>query len=148
MAPPGVLTRSRLRPSLSLELPTRIVIAIAGVAVVATLVGSGAPSCSAPPSAVPLHSTRAHAFVRPDGHAVTLNGVNVVAVWGPGAGRSWARSDYRAIARRGFNSVRLVLAWSELEPRRGRFADARLRTLDRAIAAAGAAGLRVVLDMV
>jgi endoglycosylceramidase len=86
--------------------------------------------------------------VRPDGRAVTLTGVNVVAVWGPGAGRSWDRSHYRAIARHGFNSVRLVLAWDELEPERGRFADARLATLDRAIADAGAAGLHVVLDMV
>jgi hypothetical protein len=88
------------------------------------------------------------AFVRPDGRAVMLNGVNVVAVWGPGDGRSWHRSDYRAIARRGFNSVRLVLHWDELEPRRGRFAEGRLLTLDRAIAHAQAVGLRVVLDMV
>jgi Cellulase (glycosyl hydrolase family 5) len=97
---------------------------------------------------VPLHSTRTRAFVQPDGHDVTLNGVNVVAVWGPGAGRSWPRSDYRAIARRGFNSVRLVLRWDELEPQPGRFAEGRLRTLDRAIGYAGAAGLYVVLDMV
>jgi Cellulase (glycosyl hydrolase family 5) len=97
---------------------------------------------------VPLHSTRGQAFVRPDGRAVTLNGVNLVAVWGSGAGRSWDRPHYRAIARRGFNSVRLVLRWDELEPQRGRFEAGRLATLDRAIADAGAVGLHVVLDMV
>jgi hypothetical protein len=136
------------RPSVRLDLATRIVIAIVGIAILATLAARASPSCSAPPSALPLHSTRTQAFVSPGGRAVALNGVNVVAVWGSGAGRSWDRSHYRAIAGRGFNSVRLVLSWDELEPQRGHFADARLATLDRVIADAGAVGLYVVLDMV
>jgi hypothetical protein len=112
----------------------------------ATLAARAAPSCSATPAGVPLHSTRVQAFVRPDGRPVILDGLNVVPVWG--AGRSWGRSTYREIARRGFDSVRFVLYWDQLEPARGRFDEARLATLDRAVAAAGAAGLRVLLDMV
>lgn len=95
-----------------------------------------------------LHSTRTRAFVAPDGHPVTLNGLNVVPVWGPDGGRSWGRSRYRAIARHGFNSVRFVLYWDELEPQRGAFARARLAALDGAVADARAAGLYVVLDMI
>lgn len=95
-----------------------------------------------------LHSTRTRAFVTPDGHPVILNGLNVVPVWGADGGRSWGRSRYRAIARHGFNSVRFVLYWDELEPRRGAFAAARLTTLDRAVADARAAGLYVLLDMI
>jgi hypothetical protein len=83
----GRINRSwHVNQSIRLEPPTRIVLAIAGVAVLATLAAHAAPSCSAQPSAVPLHSTRTRAFVQPDGRSVTLNGVNVVAVWGPGGG--------------------------------------------------------------
>jgi endoglycosylceramidase len=95
-----------------------------------------------------LHSTSANAFVDPCGRPVTLNGINVVPVWGAGGGRTWAPTRYRAIRRRGFDSVRFVLYWNELEPRRGQFARARLATLDRAVGDAAAAGLRVVLDMI
>jgi Cellulase (glycosyl hydrolase family 5) len=79
---------------------------------------------------------------------VTLNGINVVPVWGAGRGRTWEPAQYRAIRRRGFDSVRFVLYWNELEPRRGRYARARLATLDRAVADAAGAGLRVVIDMI
>jgi Cellulase (glycosyl hydrolase family 5) len=122
--------------------------ALAGVAVVAAIAAHASPSCAARGAAAALHSTRTQAFVGPDGRPVILNGVNVIAVWGPGAGRTWDRADYRSIARHGFNSVRFVVYWDELEPQRGAFDRARLATLDRAVAAARAARLRVILDMV
>jgi Cellulase (glycosyl hydrolase family 5) len=115
----------------------------------AALVIRSAPSCAAGrPRPALLHSTSAHAFVDPEGRPVTLNGLNVIPVWGPGRGRTWERRHYRAMRRRGFDSVRFVLYWDELEPRRGSYARARLATLDRAVADAAAAGLRVVLDMI
>jgi Cellulase (glycosyl hydrolase family 5) len=96
----------------------------------------------------PLHATTTHAFVRPDGAAVKLNGVNVIPVWAGRPGRTWSRSRYQSMARKGFNSVRFVLYWDDFEPRRGRFDRANLRTLDRAIGHARAAGLYVVLDTI
>jgi hypothetical protein len=79
---------------------------------------------------------------------VTLNGLNVVPVWGAEGGGTWERSRYRSIARHGFNSVRFVLYWDALEPQRGAFAASRLATLDRAVANARSAGLYVLLDMI
>lgn len=107
------------------------------------------PGCSAGRARpAPLHSTRTHAFVAPDGRPVTLNGINVIPVWGAGRARTWDPSQYRAIRRRGFDSVRFVLYWNEFEPRRGQYARARLAALDRAVADAAAVSLRVVLDMI
>jgi hypothetical protein len=42
---------------------------------------------------------------------VTLDGINVVAVWGPGAGQSWDRSHSQAFV----SCVRLALHRDELE---------------------------------
>jgi Cellulase (glycosyl hydrolase family 5) len=134
---------------LSCDLPTRTLITLGGAALVAAVVLHSARGCAAGRARPAiLHSTSTHAFVAPDGRPVTLNGINVVPVWGTGSGRTWAPAQYRAIRRRGFDSVRFVLYWNELEPRRGQYARDRLATLDRAVAAAAAAGLRVVLDMI
>jgi hypothetical protein len=92
-----------------------------------------------------LHSTSTHAFVAADGAPVTLKGLNVIPVWGRG---SLSRRRYEAIAAKGFNSVRFVLYWDDLEPRRGAYDHARLAALDTAIARAKAARLYVVLDMI
>jgi endoglycosylceramidase len=95
-----------------------------------------------------LHSTPTHAFVAADGTPVTLNGVNVIPVWAGGARGSLSRRRFDAIAAKGFNSVRFVLYWDELEPHRGEFDHARVAALDTAISRAKAARLYVVLDMI
>jgi endoglycosylceramidase len=56
-------------------------------------------------------------------------------------------SDFEEIARRGFNSVRLVLSWSALEPTRGAYDEAYVARIKRAVSQAAASGLYVVLDM-
>lgn len=116
-----------------------------GLAVLTLLLGS----CSSPPKGpVPLHATAEHAFVDPDGEAVILNGLNVVPVWDDRPGETWGQEHYDAIAGKGFNSVRLVLYWTDFEPRRGEFSEASVETLDSAIQRAKAAGLYVILDMI
>jgi len=75
-------------------------------------------------------------------------------------GEGWlapAPTEYREVARQGFNSVRLGLSWANLEPAAPR-ADAAgsivhrwnrsyLQVLDRAVAGFTRAGIAVVLDM-
>ena len=57
------------------------------------------------------------------------------------------RADFAAIARRGFNSVRLVLSWSALEPTPGAYDEAYVAKVKQAVRRAAAYGLYVVLDM-
>lgn len=57
------------------------------------------------------------------------------------------RSDFERIARLGFNSVRLVLNWSRLEPQRGAFNRAYVKRIARAVGQAERRGLHVILDM-
>ncbi|GAA1777102.1 hypothetical protein GCM10009795_023970 [Nocardioides hankookensis] len=57
------------------------------------------------------------------------------------------RADFADIARRGFNSVRLVLSWSALEPTRGGYDEAYVAKIKKAVRQAAAYGLHVVLDM-
>jgi hypothetical protein len=126
-------------------LRTRLLIALAGAAIAAALAFIAEPRRSAGARApAALHSTPTHAFVTADGTPVTLNGVNVI----PLRTGTADRREYEAIAAKGFNSVRLVLYWDDLEPRRGTFDHARLAMLDAAVARARAAGLYVVLDMI
>jgi hypothetical protein len=87
-------------------------------------------------------------IVDADGREVMLRGFNVIPIWVDSPGRTWAAHHYREMRRSGFNTVRMVLHWDELEPERGRFDAERLATLDRAIAHARAAGLFVVLDTI
>src|SRR5919108_2201241 len=124
-----------------------LVAAIAVVTAVTLAVTSAGPS-SGVQSLEPLHSTATEAFVRPEGGPIKLNGVNVIPVWAASPRRTWSRSRYQSIARKGFNSVRFVLYWDDFEPRRGRFDQVSLRTLDTAIGHARAAGLYVVLDAI
>ena len=95
-----------------------------------------------------LHATSTDAFVRADGTRVALTGLNVTPVWSNSPGKTWGRERYASMAAKGFNSVRLVLYWDDFEPSRGRFDQASLATLDKAVSRAKAAGLWVVLDMI
>ncbi len=97
---------------------------------------------------MPVHSTPTQAFVTRSGRPVQLRAVNVIPVWRHAPGHTWRERDYLAIRQHGFNAVRFVLYWDVMEPSRGRFREDRLRTLDTAVARAGAAGLYVILDEV
>ena len=57
------------------------------------------------------------------------------------------RADFAEIARRGFNSVRLIVSWSRLEPTRGAYDEAYVARIKKAVRQAASYGLYVVLDM-
>lgn len=57
------------------------------------------------------------------------------------------RADFRRIARVGFNSVRLLVSWSKLEPQPGEFNRAYVRRIARAVSWAREQRLYVILDM-
>lgn len=57
------------------------------------------------------------------------------------------RSDFRRIRRLGFNSVRLIVSWSKLEPQRGAFNIRYVEKIKGAIRWARHLGLYVVVDM-
>ncbi|HEY1420768.1 MAG TPA: cellulase family glycosylhydrolase [Candidatus Dormibacteraeota bacterium] len=57
------------------------------------------------------------------------------------------RADIDAMARLGFNSVRLPLSWSLLEPERGQFSDTYVARIAQVVSWAKADGLYVILDM-
>lgn len=57
------------------------------------------------------------------------------------------QNDLAEMAALGFNSVRLPLSWSLLEPRRGEFSSAYLDRIAQVVGWASAQGLYVILDM-
>jgi endoglycosylceramidase len=59
----------------------------------------------------------------------------------------WRDTDLDAIARQGFDVIRLVLSWSSLEPRRGVIDYSYLARVKQLVDAAGERGIYVVLDM-
>jgi endoglycosylceramidase len=128
---------------------------------VATLTAlTAAAALALPPSSQarlrPLHATRGNdSGVFDDrGRQVLLRGVNVNQLGDyyqddPSLDPviPLRRSDFAQIAAIGFNSVRLVLSWSALEPRRGAFDERYLKRIRKAVAWARDHRLYVVLDM-
>ena len=57
------------------------------------------------------------------------------------------RDDIVMMAQLGFNSVRLPLSWSLLEPQRGQFSELYLERINQVVGWAQANGLYVILDM-
>lgn len=133
----------------------------------------GGPDHTGPPARAPritgwLTTSRGR-IVNADGRSVRLLGVDEPGLIGgqgtdrahPDAcGEGWllpAPSEYRAVARDGFNSVRLGLSWANLEPTPPRVRAAGavvhrwnrpyLDALDRAVTGFTHAGVAVVLDM-
>ena len=57
------------------------------------------------------------------------------------------KNDIAMMAQLGFNSVRLALSWSLLEPQRGQFSELYLERINQVVGWAQANGMYVILDM-
>src|SRR5260370_837968 len=85
----------------------------------------------------------------PPGRAVLLRGFNDDALLEPGTVHPAPldETDAMMMQRSGFDSVRLPIAWSRLEPQRGRFDTAYLEQIGAAVGLLNRHGMYVVLDM-
>ena len=83
------------------------------------------------------------------GRELVLHGVNIseAAKWDP-LGLAWhTEADYERLAGWGFNTVRLLLFWSVLEPEQGIYDDTYLDAMEQRLDWAENHGLMVILDM-
>lgn len=145
-------------------------------AILALLLALGLTSVVAPPSvsetAAPPASSRAvaakpapplrlHATTGPraairdeTGAQVLLRGINVMSLaeyYQPNPAYPTVvpltEADFRDIAKVGFNTVRLLVTWSSLEPTRGAYDKAYVAKVRQAVGWARKYGLYVVIDM-
>jgi len=114
------------------------------------------PSASARKALSPLHATHGKraAIRNADGAQVLLRGVNVNGLaeyYQPNpaypAVLPQTRADFEAIARLGFNSVRLLVSWSELQPTRGAYDKAYVAKVRQAVRWAADYGMYSIVDM-
>ena len=131
--------------------------ASAALAIALLLTGALAAPVAAEAGRLPrLHATTgAHPGIfDEDGARVLLSAVNVNGLgdyyqanpdFAPTVPLS--RADFRRIARLGFNSVRLIVSWSALEPTPGAYDEAYVARIKKAVRRAASYGLYVVLDM-
>jgi endoglycosylceramidase len=107
-------------------------------------------------SLAPLHATRGEApgIFDSRGREVLLRGVNVNALGDYFQANAdyptvvpLRRSDFGRISRLGFNSVRLLVSWSRLQPERGAYNRAYVKRIKRAVGWAREQGIYVVIDM-
>ncbi|WP_377266810.1 glycoside hydrolase family 5 protein [Peterkaempfera sp. SMS 1(5)a] len=100
------------------------------------------------------HGSTPAAIVDVNNRQVTLRGVNVnqlndyyQAVPGTQTVRPLSDADFAGMAALGFDTVRLNLSWSFLEPQRGHWDQAYLQRIGEAVDMAARHGLYTVLDM-
>jgi hypothetical protein len=86
------------------------------------------------------------AFVDANGRAVMLDGFDQQPIWSGGLASSALVRRLRQAKDAGFNSMRYILFWTLMEPRRGEFA--HLADLDQAVANARSVGMYVILEMI
>jgi len=108
------------------------------------------------PALARLHATRGATPMVVDaaGRQVLLRGVNVNGLGDYYQGNATyptvlplTDDDFREMAQYGFNTIRLVLSWSALEPEPDRISEGYLSRIRAAVDAAKRHGLYVVLDM-
>ena len=134
-----------------------VVALIAGALLVSASRGRAAPSAaSTSPALLPLHVVRGGAARIEDaqGRQVLLRGVNTNQLGDyyqvdPNLPSTvpLTEDDFAQMAAVGFDSVRLIVHWSLLEPRRGVFDQAYLDRIAQAVGWASDHGLYVILDM-
>jgi len=123
----------------------------------AAALGFAAPGDAQASSPARLHATRGGAapgIYDSSGRQVLLRGVNVNQLGdyfraAPDLDPTLplTERDFADIARAGFDSVRLIVTWSALEPQRGEFDPAYLSRIRQAVGWARRHELYVVLDM-
>src|SRR5436305_5360357 len=134
-----------------------VVALVGGLLLVPMAPGGAAPSSGSSSSALsPLHVVRGPSARIEDGQhrQVLLRGVNTNQLGDyyqadPSLESTvpLTEGDFAQMAAVGFDSVRLIVHWSLLEPRRGVFDQTYLGRVRQAVAWAAAHGLYVVLDM-
>ena len=137
---------------------SRLLVAVA--AFLATLVvvpaAPAAPAADHPRVLSRLHATHGAnaAIVNERGAEVLLRGVNVNQLGeyfqaNPDLPPTvpLSRDDFRDIAKLGFNSVRLIVTWSALEPTPGAYDEEYVDRIRQAVDWAASYGLYTVLDM-
>ena len=129
---------------------------LAGVVALGAAPSAGAAASTAPPTTALHvdHGVTPPVIVDATGRQTLLRGVNVNSL-----GDYWQANrkyptvvpvtgvDWDRIAAQGFDSVRLLISWSSLEPRRGTFDRAYLAKVRAAVAAAKARGIYSIIDM-
>lgn len=115
------------------------------------------PSSSPAGTTLPwLHAIRGSGarFADADGRQVLFHGVNVAQLnqYGtynahPPDAPPLTLDDFRQMRALGLNNVRLLIAWSRLEPRPGQISASYLDTVAQAVRWASDEGIYVVLDM-
>jgi len=129
---------------------------LAGVLAGLLLVPVGLSRAASPPALSPLHVVRgAAAHIEDAQHRqVLLRGVNTNQLGDYYQADPTLEStvpltedDFAQMAAVGFDSVRLIVHWSLLEPRRGVFDESYLGRIQEAVGWAASHGIYVVLDM-
>lgn len=129
----------------------------AAIAVLALLALPAASAAAAAPRLEPLGATRgdeAPAVVDAGGRQVLLRGVNVNQLGDYYQANPaldpvlpLTEEDFDGIASLGFDSVRLLVHWSALEPERGAFDRAYVERIRQAVGWAAERGIYTILDM-
>jgi hypothetical protein len=121
----------------------RILLAIL---VLSALAAAPVAHANVPP---PRFSTDGRWIVDASGRKLVLRGLDVMgAEFTPTAAPlPFSGADFATIRAMGATVVRIPIAWANIEPTRGRYDPAALARAHDVVAAAGAAGLLVVLDM-
>ncbi|HEX8742292.1 MAG TPA: cellulase family glycosylhydrolase [Thermoleophilaceae bacterium] len=126
------------------------------MAAIAALLAAAPAAVADAPALTPLHATRgdAPAVIDGAGRHVLLRGVNVNQLGDYYRANPaldpvipLTEDDFDAIASLGFDSVRLLVHWSALEPVRGAFDEAYVARIRQAVGWAKQRGLYTVLDM-
>jgi endoglycosylceramidase len=108
-----------------------------------------APASAASPASAPRFATHGLWITDAQGRDVFMRGVDVTGAEDTptDAPLPYDAADFRAMRSAGVTVVRLPIAWAMIEPMPGHYDPAAIARAAQIVEWAGAAGLRVVLDM-
>ncbi len=102
------------------------------------------PPCAPAPYPAKFHTRGLTDFVDTNGCALKVYGFNIFPVFSDGnMNPEWY---YTKIRDAGFNAVRFVIYWSDMEPSKGSYNETLLAKVDTAVGFARSNGLYVILD--